>query len=304
MSSLSDFAEKLELGYKTFIKAVKWLRQYGYLPEGNLFDGTLTLQDIIEAIQLFQKYAGLDENGKLGDKELRVMSTPRCPLPDIPHGAAAVSNKWGLDHLKYFAAEYDDMSYQEWLAVAEQCHKDMAEICGLTFERTTNRSNANLVYEVGSGRREGFDSAGGVLAWAYLPPSTNYRGQLLCKFDKAETWLPLNSSGRGVILRAVWNHELGHNLGLSHSSNSKDLLAPYYNPRVVVPQRGDITRLQRLYGPPKHDPIPDPDPDPIPDPGEDPIEISIKCQGIVKNNVVTGSKFVMDIDGFRIQKLG
>ncbi len=85
-----------------------------------------------------------------------------------------------------------------------------------------------------------------MLAWAELPcEATDV--QLLSMFDDQEPW-NLSTTGAGVIMMAVWLHELGHLLGLDHSANAKDLMAPYYNPTVLYPQAGDRARLAKVYG--------------------------------------------------------
>jgi hypothetical protein len=42
-------------------------------------------------------------------------------------------------------------------------------------------------------------------------------------------------------------HELGHALGLPHL-NAGNLMAPYYDPDVTAPQKGDIEEIVKLYG--------------------------------------------------------
>ena len=68
------------------------------------------------------------------------------------------------------------------------------------------------------------------------------------KFDTDEIWVK-NREEKGTLLRNVAAHEIGHILGLSHSSVNSALMAPYYDPNVDRPQQNDdVTRIQQLYG--------------------------------------------------------
>jgi hypothetical protein len=64
--------------------------------------------------------------------------------------------------------------------------------------------------------------------------------QLDQMFDEAEEW----SFDMAV---AVICHELGHALGLAHLGKG-NLMAPYYDPNVSTPQKGDIAEMIALYG--------------------------------------------------------
>ena len=136
---------------------------------------------------------------------------------------------------------------------------------------------------IGAGRRDQFDGPGGTLAWAQLPPGNSFNGQLLCRFDEAETWV-LNRNQRGVLLVNVACHEIGHLLGLRHSNVQTALMAPFYSPGVTKPQlKDDVTRIQRLYGRPTGNP------NPPEDPGNPPEELAapsdLKAEAISSDQV-------------------
>ena len=119
----------------------------------------------------------------------------------------------------------------------------------MRFTKVDHRRSANVVVDIGTGQSSHFDGPMGTLAWAYLPPKHNYDGQLLMKFDTDEVWIK-DMGQQGTLLRNVAAHEIGHILGLGHSSVDTALMAPYYSADVFCPQEDDITRIQNLYGKP------------------------------------------------------
>ncbi len=84
-----------------------------------------------------------------------------------------------------------------------------------------------------------------MLAWAELPCDAE-DDKLISMFDDSEPW-NTDTKGPGIIMQAVWLHELGHLMGLFHSDSRDDLMAPYYNPQIITLQPGDIARLKKLY---------------------------------------------------------
>uniref|UniRef100_A0A453EE05 Peptidase metallopeptidase domain-containing protein n=1 Tax=Aegilops tauschii subsp. strangulata TaxID=200361 RepID=A0A453EE05_AEGTS len=75
------------------------------------------------------------------------------------------------------------------------------------------------------GDGEPFDGPLGVLGHAFSPPS----GQL--HLDAAERWAVLGSAG-AVNLESVATHEIGHMLGLAHSSVPDAVMYPSLKPRT------------------------------------------------------------------------
>ena len=113
-----------------------------------------------------------------------------------------------------------------------------------------------VVSEHGDG--DPFDGPGNTLAHAYFP---QYGGD--AHFDDEEYWT-INSYA-GTNLFQVAAHELGHSLGLGHSSVRESLMAPFYQrykPSFQL-HKDDILGIQALYGRRTEPPVSSPDP--IPD---------------------------------------
>ena len=165
-------------------------------------------------------------------------------------------NKWGGSntnnghtHLTYYIWNRDD-DFEEsvWDAEIARSFDCWAKATNLSFEATDDSVESDMIIGVSNRRRSGFGRSGGILAWAQLPNSRNYDGQLWSMFDAAEDWT-LTPSEAGILFRAVCAHEIGHLLGLGHSQFKGALMYPYYSEHIETPQeQDDIPRIQKLYG--------------------------------------------------------
>lgn len=109
-----------------------------------------------------------------------------------------------------------------------------ADICDLRFSQVTDYRKADLLVLA---RR--IDRKGGILAEHQLPPGNDM--QLRGWLDLAESWTL-------EMLLAVWTHELGHAIGLSHIDTPNSLMNAFYNPAISTPQDADIKAARALYG--------------------------------------------------------
>jgi len=116
----------------------------------------------------------------------------------------------------------------------------------LTFTKVPSTAFADIEIKFARGYHGDafpFDGPGTTLAHAFFP---RYGGD--AHFDDDDYFT--HQSRNGVDLFQVVAHELGHSLGLGHSSNSAALMAPFY--RGYVPNfklsTDDISGIQRLYG--------------------------------------------------------
>lgn len=158
-------------------------------------------------------------------------------------------SRWGKPLLLYaIRGQLPGISDADVRAAYAQAFTFWQEVCGLTFspgtfERADIRASTGRI-----------DGPMGVLAWSELPPGDNR--PLAQMYDNSERFTLSETPGRGQIdLVAVATHEIGHALGLDHSrEGTGDLMEPTYQPGRRKPQRGDIQRIQQLYGPPVLDP--------------------------------------------------
>lgn len=287
---LNNLVAKYKVTAEKLSKAIAYLHRYGYLVKsGEIKD--YTLQEIIDGVKKFQALFDVDVDGEIGPQTLRAMDWPRCGHPDFEEQREEL-RRWRKKNLAIYVQKSisrftRDSFEQQLFAYLPELEK----VCGLKFSISGTQSAADIVIGAGRGRGADFDGPSGTLAYAYLP-GEEFDGQLRLMFDDDETW-STNPQSRGILLKNVFLHEIGHNLGLSHSQVKSALMAPYYSPGIAVPQQNDdIPRLQALYGKALV-PVPTPDPDPLPPPAES-TTISITVSGIEK----------VEIPGYRVTKMG
>ncbi|MEI6563380.1 MAG: matrixin family metalloprotease [bacterium] len=159
----------------------------------------------------------------------------------------------GSANLKYyFANDTTKLSAK----VARQAVRDQmakwAAVAAITFNETTVREQPFSIdiawYRGDHGDGSPFDGPYGVLAHAFFPNDINpepIAGDL--HFDEDETW-SIGSAG-GIDIQYVALHELGHSLGMGHSSDPTAVMFPFYDgTQAAVLQKDDINGILTLYG--------------------------------------------------------
>ena len=206
-------------------------------------------------------------------------------LPDRVNESAAISeyraiSKWdGLDITYFFENGTDQLEGQIERDVIRQAFALWSDQTPLTFTESSSAAQADIIVAWAvrnHGDGDPFDGPGDVLAHASFPNPYD-DSQVILHFDDEERWV--DSATRDVDLLTVAAHEIGHNLGLAHSSDRAALMyASYSGPRRSLSE-DDIAGVQSLYGV-QSDPDPAPqappqDATPPPSAGQDSDEDGI-----------------------------
>lgn len=218
------------------------LHAYGYFGKQPWTVAKKTSGKALEAaIREYQKFNGLEPTGVVGERTAHTFGRYRCGLPDFNISTGSGPCKWPHPGITYHAdLKLPGLPADQISVAFDTAFAQWAAVCNIDPVRVDDPGRANIYARSGKGRAAGLDARGGTLAWSELPCDVNENMQLDQMFDEAEDW----SFDMAV---AVICHELGHALGLAHLAKG-NLMAPYYDPNIRAPQKGDIAEMVALYG--------------------------------------------------------
>ncbi|KAM3703660.1 hypothetical protein ACB098_04G111900 [Castanea mollissima] len=205
------------------------------------------------AIKSFQKNFHLNVTGRLDSSTLDNMMTPRCGVTDdnmSPNYAFFDGKpKWNKNYLNYTFDSSVTLEVQEKLRPAVQKgFLEWFQWTKFTFEEAPQGSKSDIViayYRGWHGDDQAFDGPGNVLAHA-APPTI---GKM--HFDADENWSIDNPNGDQLDLVSVATHDIGHILGLQHSTNVDAIMYPFMNRGMTKRELtdDDIDGIAALHAP-------------------------------------------------------
>ncbi|XP_010278837.1 PREDICTED: metalloendoproteinase 2-MMP-like [Nelumbo nucifera] len=260
----------------------RYLEKFGYLnyPPGNK---SLTHADDDEfdellesAVKTYQLNYHLKVTGSLDSKTVQQMMMPRCGIPDIINGTTSMRSgkknhhhhhgpsslhtvshytffpnnpRWppSKTHLTYrFRSSVSVVGLQQLRSICSRAFSRWQQVSHFTFEEVQNGAASDIVigfHRGDHGDGYSFDGRGGTLAHAFAPTVGRFH------YDADESWSTNPQPGM-FDLESVAVHEIGHLLGLGHSSVPEAIMYPSIPDGAVKRNLhgDDVQGIRALYG--------------------------------------------------------
>ncbi|VDP00796.1 unnamed protein product, partial [Soboliphyme baturini] len=202
---------------------------------------------------------GLTPSGQLNHESLELMETPRCGNRPTRHDRnkrfVPHKTKWQHNRLTWQLLDpYDLLGTHEKFIVRTALHRAFDDWSAASrkhiifVEQNDENKDQRLDVKIFFAKGEHndslpFDGTAGIVAHGFYPQNGNLH------FDADEQWT-LNMD-QGINFYQVALHEIGHLLGLEHSTNKNAVMYPIdrpYDPFFKLSD-DDINGIKHIYAP-------------------------------------------------------
>lgn len=239
------------------VRAVNdYLTKYGYFPNEELAHSYPWWRPLIteppaqadvfdehtaEGVRQLQARTALPVTGIVDAATRDLLKAPRCGVPegraelDTADKFAQWNSKWSKTALTWKFTNSTNSAYR---AAAAASFASWAAQTTLTFREETTTATADIQLTFGA-----IDGVSNILAQTASPSGG---GDMT--IDNAETWSTANPTPAGAVdMQAVLTHEIGHALGLQHSSVGSATMLPNYFFNMRSLELDDKIGISSLY---------------------------------------------------------
>ncbi|MDQ0791489.1 matrixin family metalloprotease [Streptomyces sp. B3I8] len=232
-----------------------FLSRFGYLPKSHRtskVDETTS-----RALKKYQEFHGIATTGAFDEHTRTLMTQPRCAMADLRDGIEfATTCGWTRRNLTFaFDTGTDDITGSQEFDAVRNAFNSWAGVVGFTFNEVATNQSPDILIGWRPANDPDHSMVGGVLAHSDFPPGcgvvTNGSLPKPVHFDDSENSWSIGSAVGSFDVESVALHELGHILGLGHSSVSGAVMAPSIGPNSTkrTLTQDDIDGVRNLYAP-------------------------------------------------------
>lgn len=225
-----------------------FLERYGYLRPEGAEPGVID-EATSQALVAYQRFHGLPESGDLEPVVRDLMIRPRCGNPDLVGGIAfdLETPQSHLDLTFAFGRGTADLDGTAELEPVRSAFATWAATGHFAFRETGWEDNPDFHLSWTSPGDPDFDLQSSDLAHANYPSAAPHQH---LHFNDSWNWNTLAYLFFAIDIETVALHEIGHLLGLKHSSVPGSVMQAEYDPNTAhrVLHADDLAALDALYG--------------------------------------------------------
>jgi len=234
----------------------QYLVRFGYLkPESYTADRLDNATS--EALSKFQERFRLEKTGLFDENTRNQMELSRCGLPDIRLGIEfATTCCWDRRNLTFaFNNGTADIAGTAEFQAVRNAFQTWAAVIPFTFTEVRSNQNPDVLIDWRSANDPDLSMAGNTTAHADYPPGCSVvvpqnTLPLPIHFDDSESTWAIGALPGAMHVESVALHEIGHILGLQHSTVPGAVMWPTLNANTIlqVLTQDDINGVQSCYG--------------------------------------------------------
>lgn len=232
----------------------EFLNRFGYVRSMSVVAANTLDDPTALALANYQRFNQLPVTGEFDEATREQMTIPRCGHADLRQGVAFVTQcAWDKCDLTFaFDTGTNDIAGAAEFQAVRNAFQTWAAVVNLTFTEVTVNDNPDVRIGWRQANDPDFNMAGTTLAHADFPPACSVVTNTLPKpvhFDDQEHTWANGAVANAFDVETVALHEIGHILGLAHSSVSGAVMAPTVSSNFTKRNltADDIAGVQSLY---------------------------------------------------------